>query len=79
MNLRTVYYFKTTKGLAEIAFNQATSRYHALFTKEDLGNYITPEQAIDDLAGGHTFSHSTGVDTSTIGLSDDIGEWTKVK
>lgn len=36
--------------------------------------YPTPQHALDDLAGGHTFSASCG-DTSVIGMPDEIGDW----
>lgn len=79
MPLIICYYFKTTKGMAEIAYNRSTGRYHALFAKEDLGKYVNAAQAIDDLSGGYTFSHSSGVDTGDLGIPDDISEWTSVK
>jgi hypothetical protein len=45
---------------------------------ESLGSYSNPQQAADDLAGGHTFSISSGVDTATLGIPDDLGEWERV-
>lgn len=42
---------------------------------EDLGGYPTPESALDDLVGGHTFSHSRCVDTSVLGCPDELSEW----
>jgi len=50
-------------------------RWRAAAGDEDLGAYVSPEQALDDLTGGHTYSHSSGVDTSTIGLPDSLSEW----
>lgn len=44
-----------------------------LFREESLGSYHSPEAAIDDLVGGHTFS--CGVDTSTLGISDELSDW----
>ena len=46
---------------------------------EDLGGYKTPEQALDDLTVGSTFSHSRCIDTSTLELPDDFSDWVFVK
>lgn len=54
-------------------------RYHPVFEGESLGGYLTPAQAIDDLAGGHTFTPPGGHDTSRLGIPDDIGEWERMK
>lgn len=44
-------------------------------TGEDLGGYPSPQSALDDLVGGHPYSHSSGVDTSTLGLPDELADW----
>ncbi len=49
--------------------------WHVFYEDEDLGRYQTPGLALDDLAGGHTYSPSSGVDTSTLGLPEDLSEW----
>ena len=51
-------------------------RWHVLFQDEDLGSYPTPQQALDDLAGGHTYTLPGGHDSSAMGLSEDLGDWT---
>ena len=51
-------------------------RYHAMLDDEDLGNYANPEQALDDLVGGHTYAASSGVGTDESGLPDELSEWT---
>lgn len=53
----------------------ADGRFHVIYDGQDLGSYISPEQAIDDAAGGHTFTPSDGTDLGALGLSDDIGDW----
>lgn len=65
--------YPTSIGAARILFKKG--RWHAVITDEFLGPYQTPEQALDDLVGGHTWSHSSGVDTSTLGLPDELSEW----
>ena len=54
-------------------------RFHPIFDDESLGSYVSPQQAADDLAGGHTFSPSGGFDTSTLGISEDISDWGRLK
>jgi len=69
----TSYYYSTRVGTFLIA--ERSGRWHVVFDDESLGSYATPEQAADDLAGGHTFSAGRGIDTSTLGIPADIGEW----
>lgn len=65
----------TRIGEALIIWRSASSKWRIEIDGEDLGGYTTPEQALDDLVGGHTFSHSRCVDTSKLGLPDDLSEW----
>lgn len=51
--------------------------YYPIYDDEPLGAYSTPEMAVDDLAGGHTFSISNGVDTATLGIPDELSEWAR--
>jgi hypothetical protein len=67
-----MYTFQTTKGRFAIILRG--DRWRAMFEDEDLGPYVTPQQAAADLAGGHTFSASCG-DTAVLGIPDDIREW----
>lgn len=64
---------KTHKGTFYIV--QRRSRFHIIYNNEDLGSYSTPEQAADDLSGGHTFTPSNGVDPIELEISDDLGDW----
>ena len=52
-------------------------RWHVLFEGEDLGNYFTPQQAADELSSGGT-DWAGLIDPSTLGISDDIGDWEPV-
>lgn len=38
------------------------------------GRYALPQQAVDDLTGGHT-DWPGNTDPSTLELSDDLGDW----
>jgi hypothetical protein len=49
-----------------------------MYGDEGLGSYMTPQQAADDLSGGHTFTPSCG-DTAKLDIPEDIGEWELVR
>ena len=71
------YRHESRVGPFFVRFDPRTRRWHAIWNDENLGSYSSPVGAIDDLAGGHTFSASCG-DTSRLGLSRDIGDWTPI-
>jgi hypothetical protein len=71
------YVFKSHAGLFKIQL-ATDNRWYALFEDECLGTYVRPEQALDDLVGGHTFSASCG-DTSRLRLPEELGDWTVVR
>lgn len=70
------YKFATRVGVFTIRLK--AGRWVVFFEDEDLGGYKTPQQAVDDLAGGHTASASCG-DTSGLGVPSDIGDWHLVR
>jgi len=65
--------YKTSKGTFYI--DKKANRYRVIFNDEDLGSYATPQQAVDDVSGGHTFWPSSGIDPGELGISDDLGDW----
>ncbi len=54
-------------------------RFLAMVGDESLGSYHSAIAAHDDLVGGHTFTPSSGVDTSTCGLPSDLADWEFVR
>lgn len=50
-------------------------RWQLMWGDEALGSYLTPEQALDDLVGGHCYSPSNGLDTSQAGLPEELSSW----
>lgn len=54
-------------------------RFHPVYDDESLGSYARPEQAAEDLAGGHTFSNRAGVDTADLGIPAELSEWQRVR
>lgn len=52
-----------------------TVRYHVVYDGESLGSYSSPQQAADDVSGGHTFDPGNGVDLGSLGISGDLGDW----
>lgn len=72
--MRKQYAYQTRIGTFYIVSTD-DGRFHPYYDGETLGAYSSPQHAIDDLAGGHTFSIAGGVDTSTLGIPCDLGEW----
>lgn len=50
-------------------------RFHPVWKGQSLGSYQSAIAAIDDVAGGHTFSPSDGTDLGELDISRDIGNW----
>jgi len=69
--MEKIYKYKTALGIFYIAV--ISGRFHPVFDDESLGSYVTPQQAVDDLAGGHTFS--PGFDTEGLGIPAELSEW----
>lgn len=74
--MKVLYVYRTRVGPFYIAEHEG--RYHAVFDDESLGSYAHPWQASDDLAGGHTFTPSCGVDTETLDIPADLSEWERL-
>lgn len=74
--MKKLYVYKTRAGEFYIAEHNGC--FHLIFEEQSLGSYATPQQAAEDLAGGHTFSPSSGVDTSELGIPEDITEWDRL-
>jgi hypothetical protein len=53
-------------------------RFHPIYEGEALGSYSQEWQAAEDLAGGHVCPLSNGVDTGTLGIPEDVREWTMI-
>ena len=70
--------YPTRVGLAVIRLDPHSGLWRAILGDDDLGAYATPHAALDDLVGGHTFTHTSGVDTATLGLPSDLGDWHRV-
>lgn len=71
--MRPLYYWNTRIGTFLIV--EADGRYHPVLDGESLGSYAHAWQATEDLAGGHTFSLSSGADTASLGIPDHPSEW----
>ena len=74
--MRKLYAFKTSIGPFYIA--EQDNRFHPVYEDDSLGSYAEAWQAAEDLAGGHTFSISSGVDTDTLGIPEDLSEWERI-
>jgi len=71
--MRKLFYWNTRVGTFFIA--EIDGRSHPVFDDESLGSRARPQQAAEDLAGGHTFSVGRGIDTATLGIPQDVSEW----
>lgn len=69
--------YKTKEGTFYIV--EKNGWFQVVFDNDSLGSYKTPQQAVDDLAGGHTFWPSSGVDPSELCIPEDLGEWERVR
>lgn len=74
--MQKLYVVNTRIGPFYIA--QYEGRFHVIYDDRSLGSYERPEQAAGDVAGGHTFSISTGIDTATLGIPEDLSEWQRL-
>jgi hypothetical protein len=72
--MRKLYVYQTRIGPFYIAVTD-DGRFHPCYGDESLGSYDNPQQAVDDLTGGHTSSIAGGVDTAKLGIPDELGEW----
>jgi hypothetical protein len=72
-HMRKLFVCDTRIGPFYIA--EAAGRFHPVYQDESLGSYARPEQAAEDVAGGHTVSISSGIDTAMLGIPEDLKEW----
>lgn len=72
-----LYLWQSRAGLFVI--ERRGERWHPIFDGESLGSYASPQQALDDLCGGHTFSLAGGIDSSRLDLPEDLSEWIEGK
>ena len=78
MTLKKLYCWRTRIGTFYVAQSN-DGRFHPVYDDESLGSYATAQQAAEDLAGGHTFSISSGIDTADLGIPDEISDWNHVR
>jgi len=74
--MKLLYVFRTRIGPFYIG--EQNGRFHPIYDDESLGSYENAWQAAEDLAGGHTSSISSGIDTATLSIPEELGEWEKV-
>lgn len=70
--------YSTRRGDFFIVEN-GQGRFVIIYDDENLGSYHHPDAAADDLAGGHTFTPSNGVDSADLDIPDSISEWERVR
>jgi hypothetical protein len=78
MRITLLLGYKTHKGPVFIG-QCHKGRFHPLWRDESLGSYHSAVGAIEDVAGGHTFTPSDGTDMGALGISSDPGDWLAAK
>lgn len=68
----TAYAHPTRAGTFMISLQRG--RWHVLFGDVNLGSYLSPQQAAEELSAGGT-AWPAATNPSTLGISDDIGDW----
>lgn len=78
MSDRDLYYyqFPTKWGVISI-IPETLKSYKVMFDSDHFGSYSTPQQAADDVSGGHTHTPSIGVDFDEMNVPEDIEDWQK--
>jgi len=76
--MKLLYGFKTRKGPVFIG-QTPDGRYHPVWQSDSLGSYHSITGAIEDVAGGHTFTPPDGTDLGSLGISCDPSEWVRAK
>ena len=74
--MQKLYIYETPAGAFYIA--EQDGRFHPVFQEQSLGNYSTAQEAVENLAGGHTFSLPGGIDPSDLGVPEELGDWVKI-
>jgi hypothetical protein len=74
--MQNLFVHKTKVGAFYIA--EQDGRFHPMFRNEDLGSYATPQQAVDDLTGGHILNSLGGIDTATLAIPNRVQEWARL-
>lgn len=72
--MRLIYKYETKIGVFYIGQSN-DGRFHPIFDDENLGSYSKAWQATEDLAGGHTFSISNGMDNALLDIPEHPSDW----
>ena len=74
--MKLLYVFHTRIGPFYIG--EQDGRFHLIYDSDSLGSYANAWQAAEDVAGGHTYSIPSGIDTATLSIPEELGKWEKV-
>lgn len=69
---------KTRKGPVFIG-QSADGRFYPMWRDDSLGSYHSLVGAVEDVAGGYTFSPSDGCDLGSLGISSEVSDWVPAK
>ena len=74
--MRRIYVFYTKAG--PFFIGEAKGRFYSIFKGEHLKAYPTAQSAAEGLSRRKTLRVAKGIDPSALGVSPDIGKWTKL-
>jgi hypothetical protein len=72
--VRKLYVCGTEAGPIYIVLTEG-GQFHPYYNGETLGAYSSPDQAVDEIIGGHTFASAAGLDPATLQIPNDLADW----
>jgi hypothetical protein len=75
--MKLLYKWDTRVGTFYIG-QSADGLYHPIFGGDDLGSYLHPSEATEDLARGRTYFVVGIDDTSVLGIPEHDSEWERL-
>ena len=74
--MKKLFAYKTRCGTFYLS-QSSDGRFHPCVDDESLGSYLTIQQALEDLVGGHTFWPSSG-EPSLLNIPDTLEGWQRL-
>jgi hypothetical protein len=74
--LKNLYRWKTSIG--DFFITEREKRFEVRFDNQNLGSYATAAHAAEAAARGHCDTVETGIDTGTLGMSENLNDWQRV-
>jgi hypothetical protein len=72
--VRKLYVCRTQIGPIHIVLT-GDGQFHTFYNGETLAAFSSPQQAVDDIAGGHTFSIASEMNPAIIRVPECLADW----